>query len=378
MKKKSNINKHLIPVNIPKIFKEDKENINKCLKTGWISSSGSFVDKFEVEFSKVNKRKYGVSVTNGTVALELALRCLDLKKGSEVIIPSFTIISSLLCVVRLGLKPILVDSDLNEWNMTVNEVAKKITKKTKAIILTHIYGFPVDADPILKLAKKRKIFIVEDAAEMIGQKYKKKMCGSLGDISTFSFYANKHITTGEGGMILTNSKKIYLKAKSLKNLCFGKGVNRFNHLDFGYNLRMTNMQAAIGCGQIKNLNWIIKRKKEIGKIYYKELNKNKNIFIQPTKNNNGENIYWVVGIILKKHNKNNIIKLLRKKNIETRSFFYPMHMQTIARKTKIFTKKDRCINAEFLFKNGFYLPSGLGISNKEIKYVCSKLQEILN
>ena len=162
------------------------------------------------------------------------------------------------------------------------------------------------------------------------------MCGSLGDISTFSFYANKHITTGEGGMILTNSKKIYLKAKSLKNLCFGKGVNRFNHLDFGYNLRMTNMQAAIGCGQIKNLNWIIKRKKEIGKIYYKELNKNKNIFIQPTKNNNGENIYWVVGIILKKHNKNNIIKLLRKKNIETRSFFYPMHMQTIARKTKLF------------------------------------------
>jgi len=378
MKQKFDIGKYLIPVNRPKIFTEDKLNVKKCLDTGWISSSGYFVEKFEKDFSKINKRKYGVSVTNGTSALELALRCLDLKKNEEVIIPSFTIISSLLCIVRLGLKPVLVDSDLKEWNMTLSEITKKITKNTKAIILTHIYGFPIDVDPILKLTKKKKIVVIEDAAEMIGQKYKKKICGSIGKISTFSFYANKNITTGEGGMILTNNKKIYLKAKSLKNLSFGSKDNRFNHLDFGYNMRMTNMQAAVGCGQIKNLKWIVKRKKEIGQIYYKNLGKNKNIYIQPPKNKNGENIYWVVGIILKNHKKDVVMRLLRKNLIETRSFFYPMHMQTIAKKKKLFKKKDRCINSEFLYKNGFYLPSGLGITKREIKVVCIKLLKILN
>ena len=231
MKKKLKLKNKFIPVNTPKIFKEDKINVNKCLNTGWVSSEGSFVKEFENNFAKYNKRKYGVAVSSGTAALEIALKSLNLKKNSEVIIPAFTIISSALSVIKSGLKPVLVDCDLSEWNTPANEIKKKITRKTKAIIATHIYGFAMEIDQLVQICKRRKIYLIEDSAEMIGQTHKKRMCGSFGDLSTFSFYANKHITTGEGGMILTNDKKLFEKSKSLRNLCFGKTINRFNHDD---------------------------------------------------------------------------------------------------------------------------------------------------
>ena len=215
-----------IPVNVPKIFKQDKINVKDCLDKGWISSEGNFVKQFEVNFSKYINKKYGVAVANGTAALEIALKSLNLKKNDEVIIPTFSIISTALCVVKLGLKPILVDCDIENWNMKPIEVISKINAKTKAIIITHIYGFPVDLKKILHVAKSKKIKIIEDSAEMIGQEIKAKKCGSFGDISTFSFYANKHITTGEGGMILTNDVKIYNKCKSLRNLCFGRTMQK--------------------------------------------------------------------------------------------------------------------------------------------------------
>ena len=215
MKKKSKLKKiKFIPVNVPKIFKEEKIYVKNCLDTNWISSEGSYVKKFENEFAKYNKRKYGIAVSNGTAALEIALKSLNLKPKDEVIIPTFSIISTALCVIKLGLKPILVDCDLQSWNMIPEQVIKKINKKTKAIIITHIYGFPVDMTKIIKISRARKIKIIEDSAEMIDQKYKDKMCGSFGDLSTFGFYANKHITTGEGGMIVTNDKKIFNKCNS--------------------------------------------------------------------------------------------------------------------------------------------------------------------
>ena len=380
MKKKLRLKNKFIPVNIPKFFNQEKINVKQCLEEGWISSEGNYVKKFEQTFSKYNKRIYGIAVSSGTAALEISMKSLNLRKGDEIIIPSFSIISTALCVIKLGLKPILVDSDSKTWNMDSAQVIKKITKKTKAIIITHIYGFPVDMKMILKVAKAKNIKIIEDSAEMIGQTYFKRKCGSFGDLSTFSFYANKHITTGEGGMILTNNKKLYNKCKSLRNLCFGAGSNRFNHDDIGWNYKMTNLQAAIGCGQLQNIYKIIKRKREIGKRYISILNKCNKIYIQPYKLNYSKNIFWVFGVLLKKNiniSRDQIIKRLYNYNIQTRNFFHPMHKQKIFQKMKLFSKKQKFLNAEYLSKYGFYLPSGLGITNKEIDFVGKTLVKIL-
>ena len=380
MKKKLRLKKiKFIPVNVPKVFKEEKIFVKDCLDTNWISSEGSYVKKFESEFANYNNRKFGIAVSSGTAALEIALKAFNLKTKDEVIIPTFSIISTALCVIKLGLKPILVDSDLSDWNMLVNQVLKKINKRTKAIIITHIYGFPVDMSRILRIAKKKNIKIIEDSAEMIGQKYKNRMCGSFGDASTFSFYANKHITTGEGGMILTNDKKFYKKCMSLRNLCFGLKTNRFDHDDIGWNYRLTNVQAAIGCGQLKNISWIINRKREIGKRYTKLLKKNTKIYIQPLNNNFSKNIYWVFGILIKPNTKikrNYVMEKLLQNKIQTRPFFYPMHKQAIFKKMKIFNKNEKYPNSEYLCKNGFYLPSGVGIKNFEIDYICRILNNI--
>ena len=380
MKKKLRLKKiKFIPVNVPKVFKEEKIFVKDCLDTNWISSEGSYVKKFESEFANYNNRKFGIAVSSGTAALEIALKAFNFKTKDEVIIPTFSIISTALCVIKLGLKPILVDSDLSDWNMLVNQVLKKINKKTKAIIITHIYGFPVDMSQILRIAKKKNIKIIEDSAEMIGQKYKNRMCGSFGDASTFSFYANKHITTGEGGMILTNDKKFYKKCMSLRNLCFGLKTNRFDHDDIGWNYRLTNVQAAIGCGQLKNISWIINRKREIGKRYTKLLKKNTKIYIQPLNNNFSKNIYWVFGILIKPNTKikrNYVMEKLLQNKIQTRPFFYPMHKQAIFKKMKIFNKNEKYPNSEYLCKNGFYLPSGVGIKNFEIDYICRILNNI--
>ena len=380
MKIKSKLKNKFIPVNVPKIFNQEKINVKKCLDTGWISSEGMYVKKFEESFSRYNKRTYGVAVSSGTAALEIGMKSLNLKKGDEVIIPTFSIISTALCVIKLGLKPVLVDSNIYTWNMDSDQVIKKITKKTKAIIITHIYGFPVDMKKILAIAKRKNIKIIEDSAEMIGQTYFKKRCGTFGDLSTFSFYANKHITTGEGGMILTNDKKIYNKCESLRNLCFGVGAKRFNHDDIGWNYRMTNLQAAVGCGQLKNISWIIRRKRQIGKRYISILKKCNKIYIQPYKLSYSKNIFWVFGILLKKNvniSRDQVTKKLLKHNIQTRNFFYPMHKQQIFKKMKLFSRRNKFPNAEYLSKNGFYLPSGLGINNVEINFVAKTLLKIL-
>ena len=372
--------KNYIPVNKPKIFSNEKKYVNIALKTNWISSEGPFVKKFERNFSKFNKKKYGIAVSNGTAALEIAIKSLGLKKNSEVLVPAFTIISTVNAVIKNNLKPILIDSNLDTWNMNLDDLKKKISKKTKAILITHIYGLPVELKEILAIAKKNKIIIIEDAAEVIGLKYRNKMCGSFGDLSTFSFYANKHITTGEGGMICTSNKKYYQKCKSLRNLSFSNSYyNRFDHDDIGWNYRMSNIQAALGLGQLQNINWIIKRKREIGALYYKLLKNNKKIILQKKKTNYANNIYWVFGILLKKSNsisRDNVMKKLLKSKIDTRPFFLSMNKQKIFKKLKIF-RNIKMPNSEFLSKNGFYLPSGLGIKNDEIKFISKKLLQIL-
>ena len=378
MKKKLRSNNKIIfPVSIPYISQRDINSVNKVLKNGWISSDGPEVRKFESEFSKFIGRKYSVAVSSGTAALEIAIKALGIKKNDEVLIPNFTIISNALAVVKQQAKPVLVDCNLENWNIDINQLENKINKKTKAIIITHIYSFANDMDKILKICRKNNIFVIEDAAEVIGLKYKDKKCGSFGDISTFSFYANKQITTGEGGMISVNKFDLYNKCKSLRNLCFGK-LNRFNHEDIGWNYRMTNIQAALGLSQIKNINKIVKKKIMIGRQYYKNLKLNKNLTILPPFISYSKNIYWVVGILIKnKKIKSSLLAIeLRKFGIMTRPFFWPMHEQQIFKKMKLF-KKSKFPNSSYLARYGLYLPSYYNLNNKQIDYISSVVNNIL-
>ncbi len=243
-----------IPVNTPLLKGNELKYVTECIETGWISSEGPFITKFEENFSTYIGCKYGVAVSNGSAALDVVIRALNIGPGDEVIMPAFTIISPAQSVVSEGATPVLVDSDINTWNMDVSQIEAKITPKTKAILVVHIYGLPVDMDPILALAKKHNLKVIEDAAEVHGQTYKGKMCGSFADISIFSFYPNKHITTGEGGMILTNDKALAERCKKLRNLCFEPNGPRFVHYELGWNYRMTNLQAALGLAQLEQID----------------------------------------------------------------------------------------------------------------------------
>jgi perosamine synthetase len=377
MKKKLKLNKKFIPVSVPHISNQDIKSVNDVLKKGWISSDGPEVKSFEEKFSKKIKQKYSVAVSNGTAALEIAIRSLNLKKDDEVIIPNFTIISNALAVIKQNAKPVLVDCDMKTWNIKLEDLKKNITKKTKVIIVTHIYSYSNDMDKIMKICKKNKIFLIEDAAEVIGLKYKNKYCGSFGDISTFSFYANKQLTTGEGGMISTNNLKLYKKCKTLRNLCFGS-KQRFNHEDIGWNYRITNIQAALGINQLKRLDTVVKKKMYIGNYYYKRLSQNKNIYMTPPKISYSKNIYWVVGIVIinKKILASSIIKKLGTYGIGARPFFWPMHEQKIFKKMKIFNKK-KYPNSSYLGRYGFYIPSYPKITNADMNYVISKIEKLL-
>jgi perosamine synthetase len=369
----------MISVNKPAFLGNEKKYLLDCIKTGWISSDGNYVKKFEKKFSKFVGRKFSTTVSNGSVALEIALRALKLKKGSEVILPTFTIISCCNAIINAGLKPILVDCDLKTFNMDIEEVKKKISKKTSAIMIVHIYGITVDIDPILEIAKSKKIKIIEDASEMHGQEYKRKKCGTFGDVSTFSFYVNKHITTGEGGMILTNKKKIYEEILKLKNLYFGKSTDRFKHKEIGWNQRFTNLQAAVGLAQLERIDQIVKKKIFIGEYYTKRLRTLSHKIHLPLKNSNYcKNIFWVYALVIKNNIKINakfLIKALRKKGVECRPFFYPMHLQPVYKKMKIFNNL-KYPNSEIISNKGFYIPCGLGISIKEQNKVIKALLEV--
>ena len=365
-------------VNEPNLVGNEKKYVLKALKDGFISSAGPFVKKFENKFAKIVNRKYAISVTSGTAALQLAFEALKLKKGDEVILPSFTIISCVLPIIRNGSVPVVVDSDPKTWNMDISKVEKKITSKTKAIIAPHIYGLPLDMDPLLKIAKKYNLKVIEDAAEVLGLKYKNKICGSFGEVSTFSFYANKHVTTGEGGIIVTNDKKIADRCKSLRNLYFNE-KKRFLHFELGWNYRFTNLQAAVGLAQLEKLSNTVIKKRIIGENYNKEFMKSK-IFHTPLKKTSyAKNIYWVYGLVIKKNSKiklKNFMKKLKDRGIETRNFFWPIHLQPALKRMGYF-KKEKLPVAEFLSKNGFYLPSGLSLTLKQQKFVVKQIKKVI-
>ena len=367
----------MIPVSKPKITKQDIKKVLASLKDGWVSSDGPDVIKFEEKFANFIGKKYCIAVSSGTAALEIAVKSLNLKKNDEVIIPNFTIISNVLAVIRQKAKPVFLDCNIHDWNIDYEELKKKISKKTKAIIVTHIYSFSNRMEKIVRLCKKKNIKIIEDAAEVIGLKYRNKYCGTFGELGTFSFYANKHITTGEGGMICTDSYKHYEKCRSLRNLCFGK-INRFNHDDLGWNYRMTNIQASLGISQLKSIKKVINQKISIGKYYYKKLSKVENIQILPPYKDGLKNVYWVVGIVIKNKKikaKDLIIKLKNKK-IGARPFFWPMHKQNILKKMNL-VKDKNFPNSEYISTYGLYLPSYLGLKKKDLDQIISVLNKIL-
>ena len=370
--------KDFIPVNEPLFEGNEKKYLKECIDTGWISSDGPFVKRFENEFSSRMGRKHGIAVTNGTSAIDAAIESLNIKKGDEIILPAFTIISCVLQVVRSGAIPVLIDADPLTWNMDVNQIQAKITKKTKAIMVVHIYGLPVDMDPVIVICKKYRLKLIEDAAEQIGQTYKNKSCGSFGDISTVSFYPNKHITTGEGGMILTDDDKLAEKCRELRNLCFQK-KKRFIHKNLGWNLRMTNLQAAVGVAQLEQLDKFIQKKRWIGEQYNELLKDVLELRLPVLKTQYSRNIYWVFGVLLKdaiKINAEEFIMGLAKIGVGARPFFYPLNKQPILRKMNLFKNQSFPIS-ENLYQRGLYLPSGLKLDYKSIKKVTELVKKLI-
>lgn len=370
--------REFIPVNEPMLDGNEKQYLMECIETGWISSEGPFVKEFEQKFAARMGRKYGVAVCNGSAAIDATIEALGIGPGDEVIMPAFTIISCIGQIVRNGGVPVLVDSDPVTWNMDVAQIEPKITRRTKAIMIVHIFGLPVDVAPVLDIASRYGLKVVEDAAEMHGQTYNGKPCGSFGDISTFSFYPNKHITTGEGGMILTDDEELAEACRSLRNLCFQPN-KRFVHERLGWNFRITNMQAALGLAQLERLDEFISRKRHMGERYTELLKSVRGLQLPTAKMEYADNIYWVYGLVLEEYSGMNATKAMERLaelGVGTRPFFYPMHQQPILKRMGVF-KGESFPVAERLSSQGFYIPSGMALTENQMLRVASAVAEIL-
>lgn len=368
-----------IPVNEPVLDGKEKDYILECIETGWISSEGPFIRKFEQQFAARVGRKHGVAVTNGTAAIDAAVEALDIGQGDEVILPAFTIISCITQIVRSGAVPALVDSDPLTWNMDVSQIEAKITPRTKAIMVVHTYGLPVDMDPVLDIARRHGLRIIEDAAEMHGQSYRGRPCGSFGDISTFSFYPNKHVTTGEGGMIVTDDDELAEACRSLRNLCF-QPKRRFVHERLGWNLRMTNLQAGLGLAQLERLEEFVVRKCRMGALYQDLLRGVADLQLPLAKTDYAENVYWVFGVVLNNElpfDANEAMRRLAAAGVGTRPFFWPMHEQPVLRKIGLFERESYPV-AERLARRGFYLPSGIALTVQDTHRVADAVYNLLN
>lgn len=366
-----------IPVNIPLLGGNEEKYLLECIRTGWISSEGPAVGQFEEKFAAKIGRRFGIAVCNGTAALEIAVKAMNIGPGDEVILPAFTIISCAAAVVKEGAIPVVVDGEAKTWNLDVTLLEEKITPQTKAIMPVHIYGLPVDMDPVVELARKYNLKIIEDAAEAHGQIYKGKACGTFGDISIFSFYPNKLITTGEGGMILTDDEALAGRCRSLRNLCF-QPQRRFVHEELGWNYRMTNLQAALGLAQLEQWNEFIRRKRSMGRLYTQMLRDIEGIQLPLEKTDFAENLYWVYGLVVdeKLGDAETMANRLKEVGIGTRPFFWPMHKQPVFLNMGLFENQS-CPVAERIARQGFYLPSGLGLTDQQIGYVAENVRKIL-
>lgn len=368
----------MIPVCVPLLKGKELEYLKDCINTNWISSRGRYVEEFEKRFAEYCNCRFGVTTTNGTSSIHLALASIGLAEGDEVIVPAFTMVGSVFPIIYCGAKPVLVDCDPETWTMDIAQIEAKVTEKTKAILPVHIYGHPCDMDPILGVAEKYGLFVVEDAAEVHGAEYKGKRAGGIGDVGCFSFYANKIITCGEGGMIVTNDEKIAKHALSLKDLAFEGGKGRvYLHSEVGYNYRLTNLQAAVGLAQFEQIDEFVALRRRNAALYKALLREVPGIRL-PVEREWAKNVYWMFSVLVEPEfglSRDELIIELEKRGVETRPFFVPMHHQPVFRGMRMFEEEKYPI-AESVSAKGLYLPSSSGLKQSEIEYVCKCIGEI--
>jgi perosamine synthetase len=375
----------MIPTNEPLLAGKERQYVLDCVDSGWISSAGSYIERFEKDWSSYCGMEQGIAVSNGTTALQVAVDALKIGPGDEVIMPSFTIVSCALAVVRAGATPVLVDCDPETYCMDIAQTVAAVTPRTKAIMPIHMYGHPVDMDPIWELAEKHGIAIIEDAAQAHGCEYRSRRgnsnewrrCGGLGTLSTFSFFANKLVTTGEGGMVVTSDSGMAARARSLRNLCFQP--RRFFHEELGYNYRLTNIQAAIGVAQVERMDDILARKRHMGALYNEGLSGIAGLQL-PVQKDWARINYWMYAIVLddaRGMDAAAFADALKKKNIETRPFFLGMHEQPAFHERGLF-QNMRLPVSERIYRQGLYLPSGLAITQSQIAEVIGAVREVLS
>lgn len=364
----------IIPVCEPMLNGNELKYVQQAVETNWISSAGSFIHDFEAKFAEQCGARYGIACANGTVAMHLALATLGLEPGDEVIVPTFTMIATINAVTYCGATPVLVDNEPNYWQMDIEQVAAKITPRTKAIVPVHIYGHSVDMDPLIELARKHGITVIEDAAESHGAEYKGQRTGSLGDAAGFSFYGNKIITTGEGGMITTNNREMAKLAWNLRDHAFST-ERHFWHKFVGFNYRMTNLQAAVGLGQVEQLDDFVAARRQHAFEYNQRLANIPGI-TTPPEAEWAKNVYWMYGILVDKAKfgmgRDELRRVLAEQGIETRTFFIPMHCQPVYWNA---FKGQRYPVAEQLCRDGFYLPSASSLTLEEIEYVTDVIRD---
>jgi len=369
----------LIHVNEPWIGKEEQALANTALESGWISGQGQFIDRFERGWADVCERRHGVAVCNGTAAIETAIHALGLPTGSEVILPTFTIVACAAGVLRNGLVPVCVDAEPETWCMDVGQVEAAITSHTRAILVVHTYGHPVDMDPLLQLARRHDLKIIEDAAEAHGARDRGRICGSFGDASVFSFYSNKIVTTGEGGMVVCDDDAVADASRNYRNLYFGR-EERFRHEKLGHNYRFNNLQAAIGCAQIDKLPEALTRKARMGSLYSELLSDTPDLQLPPApKDATTTNVHWVYGVVVGDSypfEADEVRRRLRDAGVDSRSFFLGLHEQP-ALLGQFGGERRSFPVAERLARRGLYLPSGLTITEEQIHSVAQALRDAL-
>ncbi|MFA6924567.1 MAG: DegT/DnrJ/EryC1/StrS family aminotransferase [Bacteroidales bacterium] len=369
-----------IPVCEPFLNGNEEKYVLDALQTGWISSAGKYIPAFEEKFAEYIGVKHAIAVTNGTTALHLALVALGIKNDDEVIIPNFTMIASAFAVCYTGAKPVFVDAEPITWNIDTNLIKEKITKNTKAIMPVHIWGHPCNMNPIIEIAKKYNLKIIEDAAESHGATYNNIKCGALSDISCFSFFANKIITTGEGGMVLTNNDDLAEKCRYYKNLCFPlDGKRNYQHNHIGFNYRMSNIIAAIGLAQVEKIDYYIEKRRTNNELYKKNLSDTPELIFQPEESY-AKNVYWMNSVVLNKEktkiDRDTLVFKLKEKGVDTRLFFTGMNKQISLKEYGCIRDNDYPVS-DYLTQNGFYLPSSSHLNEEDIAYICGVIKDII-
>ena len=367
-----------IPVSEPSLGELEREAVMRCIDSGWISSEGPEVERFEEEMARYAGRRFGIAVSSGTAALDVAVASLGIGPGDEVIVPTFTIISCITQVLRSGAKPVFVDVDKDTWNIDVTRVEERITPRTRALIVPHTYGLPADMEPLLALADRYGFDIIEDAAEAHGLKYRGRPCGSFGIFSTFSFYPNKLITTGEGGMIMTDDETLAERCRRLRNLAF-EPSRRFVHRELGWNYRMTNLQAALGRAQLSQASEFLLRKKQIGKMYLHHLAEVPGVQLPLETAHESDNVFWVFGLVLKDETRmsaNDVMRRLSELGIGTRPFFFPLHSQPVLSKFNVNSTNPLPV-AERIAKMGLYIPTFVRLTDDSIERVVQAIRSAL-